>query len=307
MREPNPFPIRHKSHVVEICPYVNIKCKFCGSNKVVRYGQQHGQQQYMCQDCGRKFSAKDTLEDKQTPTNIIGAALSLFYDGLSLSAISRQIQGIYGDYINPSTVYRWVLEYSQHAIDILKVYKPKVGDTWVVDETVIDVGGKNTWFWDVIDEKTRFLLASHLSSQRTIVDVSAVMREAWQRADKAPHFILSDGLKAYPDGIERVFGADAHHIKSEGFTEDINTNLIERFHGTLKGRTKILRGFKTLDTAELILDGFIINYNFFRPHMTLGGDTTPAQEAGIKLPFKTWEGLLRSLQPFPKHPNMPIN
>ena len=32
---------------------------------------------------------------------------------------------------------------------------------------------------------------------------------------------------------------------------------------------KVLRGFKTWDTAALVLSGFLINYNFFRPHITL--------------------------------------
>jgi transposase-like protein len=186
------------------------------------------------------------------------------------------------------------MEYSQKAIDILKGYKLKVGNTWVVDETGIDINGKNVWFWDIIDEKTRFLLASHLSSLRSIEDASIILKKAWDRAGKYPDFILSDKWRAYNKAFKKVFGSHAEHIKSEGFTEAINTNLIERFHSTLKERTKVLRGFKSVETAKLILDGFIINYNFFRPHMTLK-NTTPAQEAGIKLPFKTWEGLLREL------------
>ena len=170
-----------------------------------------------------------------------------------------------------------------------------MSDTWVVDETVVKVGGSNLWFWDVIDENTRFLLASHLSRSRTILDVATVMRRAWQRADKAPKFIVSDSLPAYPDGIERVFGAYSKHIKSQGFTEDININLIERFHGTLKDRTKVFRGFKTLDTAELILDGFLIHYNFFRPHMTLE-KKTPAEVAGIKAAYRNWTELVRKIE-----------
>ena len=171
----------------------------------------------------------------------------------------------------------------------------RIGDTWMVDETVININGRNVWFWDIIDEQTRFLLASHLSMTRTINDVAIVMERALQRAKSYPDFILSDKLPAYPKGIERIFGTHARHIKSQGFTSEINTNLIERFHGTLKDRIKILRGFKSLDNAELILEGFVIHYNFFRPHITLD-NTTPAQEAGVDLPFDTWEGLLRYLQ-----------
>ena len=252
-------------------------------------------QQYFCRTCNRKFAGKDTLENKHTPTPEIGTALGMFYNGLYLSKISQQIQAIYNDDIGPSTIYYWVKEYSCKAIDIFKRCSLNVGDIWVVDETVINICGQNVWFWDIIDEKTRFLLASHLSKERTIADVAVVMRKALDRTGREPKYILSDSLKAYPKGIQRIFGDRAKHVKSKGFTAEINTNLIERFHGTVKERTKILRGFKSLETAKMILDGFLINYNFFRPHMSLK-DTTPAHEAGVKLPFDTWEGLLRILQ-----------
>lgn len=174
---------------------------------------------------------------------------------------------------------------------MLEQFKPVVSDNWVVDETVVKVVG-NMWFWDIIDEGTRFLLASHLSRTRTMADVMTVMSRAHKRAGKAPKFIISDSLGVYPDGIERIFGADAKHIQAKGITHEINTNLIERFHGTLKDRTKVLRGFKTFDTADLLLEGFLVHYNFFRPHMTLQGKT-PAKVARINLSFKTWTDFIR--------------
>ena len=276
-------------HYPEVEP---IKCKWCGSLDIMKHGIRSGIQEYVCQKCGRKFVAKDAPYKKQTPSEQIGASLNMYYDGLSFSDIARHLKETYDNPVNESTVYRWVLDYTVKALNALEPLKPIVGDTWVVDETVIKVGGHNMWFWDVICEESRFLLASHLSRSRTILDVSIVMRRAWQRTDKAPRFIISDGMPAYPDGIERVFGAYSKHIQTRGFTEDINTNLIERFHSTLKERTKVLRGFKTWDTAELILSGFLIHYNFFRPHMSLK-DKTPAQVAGLKIPFKTWTDFVR--------------
>ena len=218
----------------------------------------------------------------------------MFYEGLSLTKISNQLKSLFNDDVDPSTIYLWIIEYSQKARHFLDGLQIDVGNVWVVDETVITVGGQNVWFWDVIDEETRFLLASHLSIARTINDVAIVMENALQRVKVYPNVIISDKWPAYPKGIERIFGSHARHIKSQGFTAEINTNLIERFHGTLKERLKVLRGFKDIDTAELILDGFIIHYNFFRPHITLK-NTTPVQEAGIDLPFDNWEGLLRYL------------
>jgi putative transposase len=268
-----------------------IACKFCGSTDVMKYGIRNGIQNYICRSCGRKFTAKDAPFRMQTPTEQIGASLNMFYDGLSVSDIARHLGETYDNHVNASTVYRWILRYTTEAIRILEPLKPQVSDTWVVDETVVKVGGHNLWFWDIIDEGTRFLLASHLSKSRTIPNVMTVMRRAWIRADRTPRLIISDSLPAYIDGIERIFGADAKHIQSKGFTKDISTNLIERFHGTLKDRTKVLRGFKTLDTAELILDGFLVHYNFFRPHMTLR-QKTPAEVAGIKAPYENWTGLV---------------
>jgi putative transposase len=278
-----------REHFTEPQPIV---CKYCGSTDVMKYGMRNGVQNYICSQCHRKFTAKDTPFHMQTPTEQMGAALNMFYDGMSLSSIARHLEESYKNHVDPSTVYRWVIRYTNKAINILEPLKPKVSDTWVVDETVLKIAGDNMWFWDVIDEGTRFLLASHLSSNRTILDVAVVMRRAWQRVDKAPKFIVSDGMSAYPDGIERVFGADAKNIRAYGLTDEINTNLIERFHGTVKSRTKVLRGFKTFETAELILDGFLVHYNFFRPHMSLQ-DKTPAEVAGIDAPAKNWTDVVR--------------
>ena len=122
----------------------------------------------------------------------------------------------------------------------------------------------------------------------------ALFEKCQKRTNVTPRFILSDKLPAYIDGIERVFGADARHIQSHGMSSTININLIERFHGTLKQRINVMRGLKTPETAQVILDGFVVHYNFFRHHMTLG-PFTPSEMAGIKLPFNTWEGLIRAL------------
>ena len=283
--------VLHGGHL-QYARYEAIVCKFCGSDNVVKYGVRDGVQNYICRACGRKFTANDAPEGMRTEAEQIGASLGMFYDGLSFADVARNLEQTYHNPVNPSTVYRWVIRFTLKALNLLEPLKPQVSDTWVVDETMVKVAGHGLWFWDVIDEDTRFLLASHLSQTRGIGDVMTVMHRASKRAGKTPRFILSDSLGVYPDGIERIFGADAKHIQSKGFTEDININLIERFHGTLKERIKVLRGFKTEDTADLILDGFLLNYNFFRPHMTLR-NKTPAEVAGIKTPIRRWEDVVR--------------
>ena len=129
--------------------------------------------------------------------------------------------------------------------------------------------------------------APHLTLTRTMRSAVAILSEANARTIGVPKEIVSDGLAAYPDAVERVFGAESTHIRAKGLTADINTNIIERFQGTVRERTKVMRGLKTMESAKIISEGFIIHYDFLRPHMTLKGKT-PAVVAGLKLPFKTW-------------------
>ena len=106
---------------------------------------------------------------------------------------------------------------------------------------------------------------------------------------------FTDKLQAYLDGIELAFGADTKHLPAKRLTAIPGTQIIERFHGTLKARTKVMRGLKKRDTAKLIMDGWLVHYNFFRPHETLKGKT-PAQKAGIRFPFKNWLDVVKDSQ-----------
>jgi len=264
----------------------SVICKYCGSPNVIKFGTFNGVQRYWCKDCKRKF-VLGTLPKMKTDTNVISAALSCYFGGMPLDAIQRHLEQQYHHYYTEMGIYNWVKRFSKEAVERTKDFHPVVGDTWIADETVLKVGGRNIWFFDVIDEKTRYLLASRLSESRTIKEAALVMNEAKRRAGKSPKRILTDKLAAYIDGIEYVFGADTKHIQSKPFTDVNSTNIIERFQGTLKDRTKIIRGFKNMRTAELLTDAWLVHYNFFKEHETLG-NIPPAQKMGIAIPIKNW-------------------
>ena len=268
------------------------KCKYCGSFHVVKSGHRKHTQRLLCRDCGHTFEDTDAIPGMRTANEQIATALSSYYEGMSLNAIRRHLEQIYHSYPSDSTVYGWITKFSKVAIKEAEKQKPNVGDVWVADETVLKIDGKNTWFWDIIDAKTRFLLASHISTVRTSRDARKLMEKAAERAGKTPKIVLTDKLRAYLDGIELAFGADTEHVATKPFTVQQNTNLIERFHGTLKDRTKVMRGLKSRESAKLLLDGWIVYYNFLRQHETL--KKTPAEKAGIDFQFKNWLDLTKS-------------
>jgi putative transposase len=271
-----------------------MNCKYCGSANVIKFGTFNGIQRYWCKDCKRKFVA-GTLPKMKTDTKIISAALSCYFGGMPLDAIQRHLEQQYHHYYTEMGIYNWVKRFSQEAVNRIKNFKPITGDTWIADETMLKVGGKKVWFFDVIDEKTRYLLASRLAQSRTIKEAALVMNEAKRRAGKSPKRIITDRLAAYIDGIELVFGGDTKHIQSKPFVDINSTNIIERFHGTMKDRTNVIRGFKNMTAAELLTDAWLVHYNFFKEHESLG-NVPPAQKMGLITPFKNWAEVVRPVK-----------
>ena len=284
-----------------------IKCKYCGSEAILKFGTYKGVQRYWCKSCKRKFKADDTTLKMKTDASEVSAALSMWFEGMSIEAINRQLIQDYGHGHSSATIYEWIQKYMKYAVDSGKDYHPKVGDIWVADETYVRVDKlrpqdntvKNPyskskaakWLvcWDIIDSETRFLLATRLTTSRTKKDAQLLMDRAIAKAGKAPRVVYTDALASY---LDVNYGKDAAHRVGGPFDIENNTNLIERFHGTFKARTKVMRALKNLNTAHSFLDSWLVHYNYLRPHESLNGKT-PAEAAGIKYPYKNWNELSR--------------
>jgi transposase-like protein len=266
-----------------------IKCRYCGSAKVWKYGRnRNGVQRWLCPACDKVFIDVDALPKMRTTVRQLGDVIGQYYGGMSLKELRRQFDQQHQEQPSRSSFDRWLMRFPKIAVDEATKYHPKVGDTWLADECVLKIGGKNVWCWDIIDSDTRFLLATHLSLTRTTQDAKILMEKAAKVAGHPPQVVITDKLRAYVDGIEPAFGSETTHIQSKPFTSaDLSTNKIERWHSTLRTRTDIMRGLKSLPTAQTLLDGWLVHYNFFRPHESLE-DKTPAEAGEIKFPYKNW-------------------
>ncbi len=271
-----------------------VVCPRCGSDDTSKYGVRDGIQEYICNGCHRKFHLGDAPLGMRTPVEQIGASLNMYYTGSSLTDIANHLFQVYNNPVSRTSIYAWLIRYSQKAVKYFDQFHPKVSDVFIADETAIKFEDKLHWIWDIIDRDTRFLLASYLSPNRGTQQARILMELAANRAGKVPKKVITDSLRAYLDSIELAFGADTKHIQSSPFSEIDSTNIIERFQGTIKERTKVLWGFKTVPTARIILDGFTVHYNFFRPHLSLN-NKTPAEAGKILSPVKNWIDLVRKV------------
>lgn len=279
---PMPAPIRAPK----------VVCKLCGSQHTRRYGLVKGVQSYFCDDCHTKFIGTDALTHGRVSPSFIASALHEYYSGMSFHEIEQNIGNQTDDDVSHTAVIKWVNKYTSEAIRQTRDLHPHVGDTWIADETYIktDVKTKDpkgVLFWDIIDSKTRFLLASRVTTTRSTQDARQLMELAARRAGKTPKVVVTDGLAAYLDGIELAFGADARHKQSGPFAIGESTRAIERFHGSLKDRTKVMRDLRDKNTLKRFTDGWLVHYNFYKPHSALNGKS-PAEAAGLTYENHNW-------------------
>ena len=73
--------------------------------------------------------------------------------------------------------------------------------------------------------------------------------------------------------MELTFGADTEHIMTSPFAKGDITAIIECWHSILKERTKVMKAFRNIDTLIQFTDGFLVYYNYLRPHESLKGKT----------------------------------
>jgi len=232
----------------------------------------------------------------KSPTEQVATALHDYYDGgSSVRAIGRHVLQETGSAPSTATVYEWIQKYTEYLTDSIKDYQPKVGSVWIADETAIKIAGQNVWLWDLIDQDTRYLLASRLSTSRTTRDAHILIDRAIKLAGKEPKVVLTDKLASY---LDVRYGKDTEHRQGSPFStvEGESTSKIERWHGTVKARTKVMRGLKNLETAHDFVSGFLAFYNHLRPHESLD-NKTPAEVAGIAYPYRNWSELISKYKP----------
>lgn len=152
--------------------------------------------------------------------------------------------------------------------------------------------GFKVWVYNVIDERTRYLLSSRIALSRTTHEAKAVMKEAEKRAGKIPKQVLTDANRAYDDGLELAFGGDTEHVKTKPFTSGAGTETVERYQGTYKDRVKVMRAFRDMESLIQFNEGWLVYYNYFKPHQSLSG-RTPAEAAHVQYDVKNWADLAR--------------
>ena len=236
-----------------------------------------------------------TMKRMRHPFYLVFTALTLyFFDNSTLRKISQHLWLVHNIKISHVTIHKWCKRFAPAIIQAARPYKKQLNladsDEWHFDETYIKINGKNYYVWFALDFETRVILDFHISEFRDSTAAHTLLHSCKEQFGKPREAVIMDRYYAYKQPAQRFF-PDLDFIQVESFEDLINNNPIEAFNGQFKAWYKPKRGFKSFESANILIALFVYFYNFVKPHSSLN-NLTPAQVAGAEYSEKARQKFL---------------
>ena len=290
--------IKSKTEII-IKPVPQDFCPNCGVKNFVKQGKRFNKnytvQRYRCKKCNFQFADNTLFSNSSQKAEIIIQALELYFCGVSLRGIANFLR-LEGVEISYTGVSNWIKKYIKLMKVFLDQFVPQVSDNWRCDEIYVKIRGEPKYFFVMMDDTTRFILAYYIADTKKTHNANRLLEKAIAKAQKKPKIFTTDGLQSYRRAYEEIFfdrENPTQHIRATySHHNKWMNNLMERWNGTFRQRQKTLRGLKTKNS--IFFDGFIIYYNFIRIHHVL--KTTPATKAAIRIHGNKWETIIQNAE-----------
>jgi len=150
------------------------------------------------------------------------------------------------------------------------------------------------------------MVASEFKKNRDLREVKQVLSLAKAKTEKQIEIVTSDEWLAYPKAIQKTFVLkEKSNTKKYGVKHNqVNASKgggfnykIERLHNSVRHRIKTFRGFHgSTESANTIMKGYEVFYNFVRKHQALKGKTPSELATDIRLNENKWLELIRLSQ-----------
>jgi putative transposase len=220
-----------------------IKCDSCGSIRIIKYGFDCGKQTYFCKECQHKFREPSILTKIKFTPELVTLCLDLYFSGLSLRKVARNVSDHFNIDLHHSTISDWIQRYIPKISEYVNSLVPQLSNQWHANELFVKMKGGETrkgntgiaYLWNVMDRESRFLIASKLSEKRDINGAVQVFNEAIKNShNNKPDVVYTDALRAYREGVKQMLGDKVEHIAKCGINKPhANNNRVERLNGTL--------------------------------------------------------------------------
>ena len=160
---------------------------------------------------------------------------------------------------------------------------PSLGNASRTDELYVKINGDMKYMYALMDDDTRFWIASKSAGTKYTADIRPLFRKAKEVTGKRPNVLISDGAPNYIQAFKEEFATlkspKSRHIRHIRLQGDHNNNKMERLNGEVRDREKVMRGLKKVDTT--VFTGYQLYHNYVRPHEGIG-NATPAEKCGVR-------------------------
>ncbi|HET7389495.1 MAG TPA: DDE-type integrase/transposase/recombinase [Nitrososphaeraceae archaeon] len=184
----------------------------------------------------------------RTPSKYIYYALRLYFSGLSLRKASEHLLPFIKR--NHVSIWNWIQRYKPTK----KWQKRTKVSQFIIDETLIKVGGEVVWLWIAIEPKSKSILDMRISVERSILVAEQFLQELIKKYGKYP--VSTDGGSWYPQACR--FLKLHHHIHSY-----YEKSIIERTIQYIKDRTEIFDDYFPCQKCNCTLEHVKNWFNLF--------------------------------------------
>ena len=282
----------------------DLNCPKCKSKEVTKRGfritdNRQKIQRYFCKSCKNRFVLDNAFFRMRNHEQMVTQTMDMYYSGMSFRKIADHLQRFFPSGVNHSTIYRWIIKYVPIMENFTESQGIKAG--WQLQGDEVEYkrrasglkghkGVKEEYFIDIIDMDSRYLVSTDYQGDRTTKTLNKVYYNAKRKVGEQVKVISTDGLVGYPRTIKKTFGMKMRKGGKVAKTSPIIHQVIksdsggfnykvERFHNTLRERTKVMRGFHgCITSAQTLMKGFEIYYNWVRNHQGIEG-LTPSELA----------------------------
>lgn len=274
---------------------VTLNCVYCNSIRTVKFGIRHNKQRFRCEVCNKTFVANPEFKGINTDPKNVVLAIDLYFKGLSLRKIKDTLKSVSNVKVTHETIRQWKNRFMVNINDYVSQFKPETHN-WHTDETMVKSKKQQVWVWNTIDDKTKFLIASNVSTGRSMQETREHFKLCKANVSNKPELVFTDGLQAYPEALRKELHSVHNRYKNTEGTRHMRcvglgkNNLIERHHSTQKERIKVMRGLPNKEAVAKHSNDFRTYYNFIRPNQSLN-NLTPAQACGFNK--ESWIGLIK--------------
>jgi len=285
-----------------------ILCPKCNSKEIIKRGlikteNRDSTQRYGCKNCNNRFVLDNPFYGMKNNQLMITQCTDLYYSGMSFRKIADHLKRFFPRGVNHSTIYRWIMKYVGVMANFTDKQKTQLGQELECDEVEYHRLGKKNWFVESIDTKTRYITYSKYIEERNTKELIKFYKKVKVRSRGQTKVICTDGLVSYPRVLRKTWGLNKHATRNPKVIHKITIGSsgsfnykIERFHNTLRERTKVMRGFHgSVNSAQTLLKGFEIYYNWIRNHQSLEGQT-PSEIACPNVQIENKNGWLELIQ-----------